>query len=329
MNDRIAVIVEHESGRIAPATFEALQCAIEIRRITSSEIICLTVGEKVDELCADVSELSGMPAMGVVIPELHTYNGEAFLRAIIFAAGIVDAGWVCVAGTTQGLDLGPGLAARLGIPCVSAVERVYEKDSKPVFVKKLFNGKVTGEFCIGNHGVVISQPGCFTWEKISTPACRGVDKIRFEPGPLRTRVLGTSLAEPADSGLAEAAVIISAGRGIKRRENLELVSKVAGLFPNSSIAGSRPLCDDGWLPYRLQVGQTGALVAPELYVACGISGAQQHLVGMRGSKFVVAINSDPLAPIFNQADIGIVEDAESFLTDFLRLAMKSDDVAQP
>lgn len=329
MKDRIAVIVEHEVGRVIPATFEALQCAIEIRRITSLEIVCLVIGEDVDELCSHISEISGIPVMGVVIPELHTYNGEACRWGIIHAVRVVDAGWVCVAGTTQGLDLGPGLAARLGIPCVSAVERVYGKDSKPVFVKKLFNGKVTGEFCLENHGVVISQPGCFTWEKISTSACGRIDKIRFEPGPIRTRVLGTSLAEPADAGLTKAAVIISAGRGIKSRENIELVSKVAGLFPNSSIAGSRPLCDDGWLPYRLQVGQTGAVVAPELYVACGISGAQQHLVGMRGSKLVVAINSDPLAPIFNRADIGIVEDAESFLTEFLYLAMNSEDVAQP
>jgi electron transfer flavoprotein alpha subunit len=129
----------------------------------------------------------------------------------------------------------------------------------------------------------------------------------------RTKTIERRTAPAADLGFDDAEVIVTAGRGVGNAENLAVVRAFAEIFRKAAVAGSRPVCDDGWLPLSRQVGVTGATVAPKVYVACGVSGAQQHLAGMRGSGFVVAVNRDADAPMMRHADACIVED----LTDFL------------
>ena len=165
--------------------------------------------------------------------------------------------------------------------------------------------------------MIIVQPGAFRRAATNLGQEGSLDLRHTEWNPTHTRSLGFKKARDADAGLCDASVIVSAGRGIGRRENHELVRKVAALFSRSATAGSRPLCDLGWLPYSAQVGQTGATVAPELYFACGISGAQQHVAGIKGAKFVVVVNTDPNAAFFNECDVGIIEDLEQFLSGFL------------
>ena len=127
-----------------------------------------------------------------------------------------------------------------------------------------------------------------------------------------------------DAGLSRAKVVVAAGRGVGEEENLDLLRRVAGLFSSAALAGSRPVCDLGWLSYGQQVGLTGTTVAPRLYIACGISGARQHTVGMQGSGFIVAINSDPQATIFNLADVCVKEDLAAFLPALLEQAGPDD-----
>ncbi len=181
-----------------------------------------------------------------------------------------------------------------------------------------FNGKIVAELASStNPTILIVQPGAFK------PALEGgqdlgrIEVKKVDWKSTHTRSLGFKLTEIADSALGEASVIVSAGRGASRRETLKLVRQVAALFSRPAVAASKPLCDLGWFPCQLQVGQTGATVTPDLYFACGISGAQQHIAGMKGSKFVVAVNTDPNAAIFNEADIAIVEDLEEFLLDLM------------
>ena len=119
------------------------------------------------------------------------------------------------------------------------------------------------------------------------------------------------------TGITEAGVIVSAGQGLGDKENLDLIYQLAALFAKSAVAGSRIVCDLGWLEYRCQVGVTGATVSPQLYIACGISGALQHVMGMRNSEYIVAINKDPAAAIFQVADICIVEDLTTFIPAFI------------
>lgn len=328
MSNNIAVIVEHDAGRICPATFDALASAVELQSIYSSDMKCVVIGDHAVELASQALEISGVSCLGVTVDGLRGYNSEAYLDALTYATNLIGACWICVAGTTQGHDFAPGLAVRIGAPCISDVERIYKKGSAPVFVRSMFNGKVSAELQVDRPAVIITQPGSFKWGQDYGHHSGHVDSINFEWKPTHTRVIGVTSPEQSDSALTEASVVISAGRGIRRKENLELIRKVSGLFTRSSIACSRPLCDDGWLPYRLQVGQTGTTVSPDLYIACGISGAQQHLAGMRGAKFIIAVNADPDAPIFHEADIGVVEDAESFLDELVQLVIASTDIPQ-
>jgi electron transfer flavoprotein alpha subunit len=146
------------------------------------------------------------------------------------------------------------------------------------------------------------------------PATAGrVDVFPFHGLPQRIRALGVAAAEIQDLDLTLADVIVCAGRGVGSAENIDGVRRLAALFPKSALACSRPVCDLGWMDYRHQVGLTGRTVAPKLYIACGVSGAAQHLAGMRGAGFVVAVNKDPHAAIFQVADVGVVEDLAAFI----------------
>ena len=124
------------------------------------------------------------------------------------------------------------------------------------------------------------------------------------------------------SALAEASIIVAAGRGIKEEENLELIQQLASVFNGAAVGGSRPLCDLHWLEYKQQIGITGATVTPDLYLACGISGAAQHISGMRNAGFIVSVNIDPKAAIFNHSDVCIVEDLNTFIPTFMETVQK-------
>ena len=140
-----------------------------------------------------------------------------------------------------------------------------------------------------------------------------VDVFPFHGRPRKTRALGVAAAEAQDLDLTLADVVVCAGRGVGSAENIGMIRSLAALFPKSAVACSRPVCDLGWMDYRHQVGLTGRTVAPKLYIACGVSGAAQHLAGMRGAGFVVAVNKDPHAAIFQVADVGVVEDLAAFI----------------
>lgn len=318
MKRLIAIVAEHFEGRVTPVTYEAIACALEIEHINPSRVVTLAVGGDADDICREVLAVSGSPVYAVKVPGLTSYNSDAYRTVLAAVFAELKPSWVCVPGTTQGFDFAPGLAVRMRGVCIGGVQQIVEKGGCPAFVRTLFNGKIAATVGVQKEPtVLIVQPGFFraTFTRARDQGLLESTTIQWKPA--RTRSLGFKTAETSDSPLGEASVIVSAGRGTGRKENLELLRRVASLFSRSAVAGSRPLCDLGWLPYRLQVGQTGATVTPDLYLACGISGSQQHLAGMRGSKFIVAVNTDPNAAIFNEADIGIVEDLEGFFSDFL------------
>jgi electron transfer flavoprotein alpha subunit len=316
----IVVIVEHYRGTVSPATYEAIACAREIMGLLPSQVVVISVGQDAEERATDVCAATGARQLALHVPGLDGYNGDAYRTILARVLTELDPAWVCVPGTAQGLDFAPGLTVRLGGDCISGVQRVGQERSTLVCARTLFNGKIVAEMTASTRPtVLLVRPGAFK-AVVRLPQDHGSVAVRtVQWRAAGTRALGVKSVEAADPALGEASVIVSAGRGVVRRENLELVRRVASLFSRSAVAGSRPLCDLGWLPYTSQVGQTGATVSPDMYFACGISGAQQHLAGMRGSKLTVAVNTDPHAAIFNEADLGIVEDVEGFLSDLLEV----------
>jgi electron transfer flavoprotein alpha subunit len=209
--------------------------------------------------------------------------------------------------TYQVRDFAPALAARLGQVLISDVVAIGDG---PVFTRQLMQGRLIGNYRHQGNGpcFVSVQAGAFRADAVQAGTA---EIVNFEP-QIDSAQIRTKPGEPFRGSaqtvdLGSAPLIVAVGRGIKEAENLSLVQDLASSL-GAEIAASRPICDSGWLPMERQVGSSGQTVAPKLYVAVGISGAIQHLVGMKGSQCIVAINKDPEAPIFEVADYGIVGD---------------------
>jgi electron transfer flavoprotein alpha subunit len=327
MESTILVIAEHFDGELRPVTHELLTCARDIQGPQSVDIVVVVIGEAISDIAHEIAHSTGLNVVAIKIPIPGYYSGDQYKSIIGKLVDEFQATYVCIPATTQGSDFAPGLAVRLSASCVTGVERVFLGEGNVCFARSLYNGKIVAEVSRKAATTVITvQPGSFKPFTPENPEPGAIDWRTAEYQPGRSKSLEVRSERGSDSALAEASVIVSAGRGIGKQENLDLVKKVASMFPKAAVAGSRPVCDAGWLEYRLQVGLTGASVSPDLYVACGISGAQQHLSGMRSSKFIVAINTDPEAAIFNLADICIVEDLEGFLPALIDLWEESHGI---
>lgn len=256
-------------------------------------------------------EVAGPPpaaAYAMQHPLLETYTADGYVLAFEQLIRKLQPAYVVFPHSYQVRDFVPRLAARFGQLLISDVTAIEEG---PSFVRQLFQGKINAAYRPAGNGpcFVSIQAGAF---KNENPPSGGTMKIEsfapaIDPAQIRTRPSEPfrSAAQAVDLGSAQR--IVSVGRGIKEADNLPLVQELATAL-GAELAASRPICDNGWLPLERQVGSSGQTVAPRLYLAVGISGAIQHLVGIKGSQCIVAINKDPDAPIFEVADYGIVGD---------------------
>ena len=318
MKGTVVIIAEHNEGRAIPMTYELVTLAHKIREAFSLELKVVLLGAEVKTISEEIAMATGIDVVAVLNTSLANYNGELYKNILMEILSRTDPGFVLVPQTTQGMDFAPGLAIRLKAGCISGVNAMGRKEGKIYFSRTAYNGKIVSELLpMGKTTVLMVEPGAFKAHHRSSSSPGNVDLRISNAEPEKTKSLGIKNVEKEDSGLAEADVIVAAGRGIGERENLALIERLADLFPRSAVAGSRPLCDQGWMAYKSQVGLTGATVSPRLYIACGISGAIQHTVGMQGAGFIVAISTDPNAAIFNLADVCIVEDLTSFIPAFL------------
>lgn len=318
---RLVVVAEHAQGRLAPVTWELLACARQVAPALELEIVAVVLGQGPQPLAQEIAQRSGVEAWAVEVEGLAHFHGEAQRLALAELLPRLEAQVVLGAHSTSGLDWAPALAVDLGAAYIPGVESVVLEATGPAFWRSAHFGKVREKLAPATWPLVLSlQPGSFEAAPSGEFGRGKVEVVHFTPPPCRTKVTEMVEGAGADAGLGRAQVVVSAGRGVGEKKNLELLRRVAGLFSSAALAGSRPVCDLGWLGYGQQVGLTGATVAPRLYLACGISGARQHTVGMQGSGFVVAINSDPQAAIFNLSDVCVVEDLTAFLPVLLYMA---------
>jgi electron transfer flavoprotein alpha subunit len=228
--------------------------------------------------------------------------------------------------SAQGRDLAPRVAARLGVSAVTDVLS-FEVEGESVVVRHPINiGKVIATLAIsGSPAVIAMRPNVIAPAQNAKAGRVENAQPAVDPDSTRVKVIETRQGGGGKLDLAEAPVVIAGGRGLKAKENFKLVEDLAAAFGNAAVGATRAVTDDGWRPHSDQIGQTGRLVSPELYIAVGISGAVQHLAGMRTSKTIVAVNKDKDAPIFKVADYGIVGDVFEVipaLTDAVREAKK-------
>lgn len=296
-------------GKLNPASLEAIAAAQHLASSVRMPVAAVVLEAGDSGLAAELATRKLDKVIHASHPSLAQYSPDLWVRALVQIATQQQAKFVLLPHTYQVRDYAPQLATRMAGGLISDVTGLRVEGAEPVFLRPMFQGKWQAETAFTASdapGFVTLQIGAFRADQAAMgerPAA--VETAAVTPGESRLRA-GDIFQEAKHAvDLTQAAIIVAAGRGIKEPKNLDLVRELAAAL-GGELAASRPICDSGWLPMDRQIGSSGQTVAPKLYVAVGISGAIQHLVGMKGSRVVVAINKDPEAPIFEVADYGVV-----------------------
>ena len=314
----IAVIAEYSAGAVRPTTYECVGFAKALQKLRPVNIKMVVLGDDVESCSRDLAQTTGADVLGIEAPQLSQYNGQVYQAVLYDVFNQKPPEIICAAHSSQGWDYGPGLAARLKAACITGVSQVSARGKEIYFSRDIYGGKVSADIISKTEKTLLTlQPGSFRWNPTRNQEPGLVRIISPAVDPQSSNTRSTHIHQASDVDLSQAKVIVSAGRGIGEAENLDLIHKLAAAIPQAVVCGSRPIIDNGWLSYDRQVGVTGATVSPDLYLACGISGAAQHVSGMQGSALVVSINTDAMAAIFNQSDICIVEDLTVFIPTLL------------
>ena len=306
----ILVVMEQRGGEWNRMSWETLAAGQQLGADLSVEVSAAVLGQGVDALAAELGGKQLAKVYAVDHALLAEYTPDAFAAALRQLAAHSGAKLVLFPHTYQVRDFLPKLATSLGKVAVSDVIAHRVENGQPVLVRQLFQGKVNSDTRFASDGPNFAsiQAGAYRADLLAAGSA-AVEKFApaIDAAEVRTKPQERfrESARAVDLGAAE--LIVSVGRGIKEEENIALVQELAKAM-GAELAASRPICDAGWLPMERQVGSSGQTVAPKLYMAIGISGAIQHLVGMKGARTIVAINKDANAPIFEVADYGIVGD---------------------
>jgi electron transfer flavoprotein alpha subunit len=310
---KILVIAEQRQGKWNNASFETLAAAQQIASALSGSVAALVIGKGVDALAAELAGKNVAEVLQLEHDLLESYTPDGYCIALKQAIGSAKPQLVLFPHTYQVRDFAPKLAAMLGKGMIGDCIGYRIENGKLVFVRQMFQGKTAADVTFLGEGPWFAsfQSGAFRADqlKASDSGARPIPRVTIELKAEQIRTKPLELFKEAKSAvdLTQAPLIVAVGRGIKAPENIaqaEAVAKAMG----AEIAASRPICDEGWLPMERQIGSSGQTVAPKLYLALGISGAIQHVVGMKGARTIVAINKDQNAPIFEIADYGVVGD---------------------
>jgi electron transfer flavoprotein alpha subunit len=302
------IVAEHREGRLNRATWEAVAAAQAI----GSPISIVVLGSGVEAIAADLAAAECDKVLVIDDPALEPYTADGYVLALGALLQREQPALVFLPHTYQTRDFAPALAARLNRALVTDVTAIRQDGSRLVYVRPMFQGKLNADIAAAGpppHLVTI-QIGAFRADQAkrgSSPAPVETAGIAVDAAAIRQKPEAPFKEAKQAVDLSQAERIVAVGRGIKGQEHVKLAEQLAQAL-GAELAASRPICDAGWLPMDRQIGSSGQTVAPKLYVALGISGAIQHLVGMKGSRTIVAINKDADAPIFEVADYGIVGD---------------------
>ncbi len=308
----ILAVLEQREGKLHGMSFEALAAAQQLGAELNQPVYAVVAGNGIQAVAASVAEFQLGKVHHIEHALLAEYTADGYVTALKQLIEQHHPSYVIFPHTYQVRDFAPGLATAFGRVLVSDVIGHRVDNGALILVRQLFQGKMNADVRFEGEAPWFAsiQAGAFRAEnakKADAPVAVEVTTPAIEPAQIRTKPLERFRESQRAVDLGAAERIVSVGRGIREAENIAIVEQLAKAM-GAELAASRPICDNGWLPMERQVGSSGQTVAPKLYVAVGISGAIQHLVGMKGSKTIVAINKDPEAPIFEVADYGIVGD---------------------
>ena len=308
----ILVIAEQREGKLNRATWETIVGAQQLAAATAAEIAVLVPGASVGSVASELAAAQIKEVVTVEHAALEPYTPDGFTAALQDAIAQLAPSHVLLPHTYQTRDFAPKLAARLDRALLTDVTGIKIAAGEPAFVRPMFQGKLTADVVPQGPAphFVTFQIGAYRVDQVakgSAPAPVRALSVTVDASAIREKPEPPFQQAKQAVDLSQAERIVSVGRGIKGEEHIQLARDLAASL-GAELAASRPIIDAGWLPSDRQVGSSGQTVAPKLYLALGISGAIQHVVGMKGARTIVAINKDPDAPIFEVADYGIVGD---------------------
>jgi electron transfer flavoprotein alpha subunit len=302
----ILVIAEQQNGVLSKSSWETIAAAQQ----AGGPVSVAVVGA---DTAAAASELSAADVAGVLrveAPALSPYTLDGFVSALGQVVAAEQPGDVYLPHTYQARDFAPALAVHLGRALVTDCVATKQGEGRRLFVRPVFQGRLLADVACDGPALATFQIGAVRADSVvrgSAPAPVRTVAVTVDAGAIRQKPEAPFREAKQAVDLTQAERIVAIGRGIKDEEKVALVRQLADAM-GAEIGASRPICDAGWLPMDRQIGSSGQTVAPKLYLALGISGAIQHLVGMKGARTIVAINKDPEAPIFEVADYGLVGD---------------------
>lgn len=308
MSDEILVVAEHTRGELHDVTLEVIGAAIELKQAGAGSVVVALLAADTGPLIQAVSREGVDEVVHVQVPD-QEFNSDAYRLAVEQLVAARQPVVALMGHTTKGMAVGPGIAARLGLGFASDVVACSFEEGALCAIRDFYGGKVQGELELDGRKPAFLLLRAATWEAVRTVGDPVVTTFAAAVDPSRLRVRHVDFVDPpsGDADIANAAVILAIGRGIGERENVDRMEALAGKM-GVELAASRPLVDAGWVAKPRQVGQSGVTVKPKLYLALGISGAVQHLAGMKASEQIVAVNQDASAPIFGIAHLGAVTD---------------------
>ena len=304
----ILVVAEHRDGELREATLEAVGAALQLAQAVGASVATAVLAADPEPLAAPL--LGRSPTVRLLAhPELANYDPDGYIAALSDVIESLKPLAILMGHTSQGMDLAPALAGRLGLPMVSDCVALELSDGNLQVQRQSYGGKITETLSLRSAPMTVLtlQGGAFAVPDAGADTESSTVALTELSRRHRRRFLEHVVAAVEDVDIAAADILVSVGRGIGKEENIALAQELADAI-GATVSCSRPVADSGWLPQSRQVGTSGKTVRPKLYIALGISGAFQHLAGMKGSDTIIAVNKDPKAPIFQVATYGIVED---------------------
>lgn len=308
MSNDVLAVAEVREGELKKVTLEMIGKGAEIAQKLGGAVNVVLMGAGVSPLADTVGRYGVQKVYLADDPALENYAPQAYTKVLTDLIKEADPAVILLAASTRGKDLAPRVAARLGVGLASDCTGIEVRDGRLLITRPIYAGKVIAKVVEETRPQMATvRPNIFPSPEPDTSSTAAVVNISVDIGDVRAKVIEMLKEAGERVELTEADIVVSGGRGMKGPENFALLEELADVL-GAAVGASRAAVDAGWRDHSHQVGQTGKVVTPTLYIACGISGAIQHLAGMKTSKYIVAINKDPEAPIFKVADYGIVGD---------------------
>jgi electron transfer flavoprotein alpha subunit len=303
----ILVFIEHKGGLLNKTSLEAIAAAQKLASDIGAKVAAVVLGSS--SLANEIAVYDLEKVICAENDKLTDYTPDAYADALEKVVRALNPAYVIMSHTYLARDFAPKVAARFQKGLIGDCIRMNVDGGKAVFTRRIFLGKLDADVVSDGEPPTFAtfQSGAFRGDQAAKGSGAPVESMNVEVGEVRMKPEAPFQEAKQAVDLSKAAIIVAVGRGIKSKDNLAMAEKLAEAL-GGDLAASRPICDAEWLPIDRQIGSSGQTVAPKLYVAIGISGAIQHLVGMKNSQTIVAINKDPEAPIFDIADYGIVGD---------------------